>query len=296
MTTRWGIAATGGMAAAFSEDLAHVPGAEIAFVGSRSPESAAEFAGRFGAGAARAPTPTCSPPVGTARWTSSTSRRLTRSTTTSRSPRSRAARRCWSRRPSPPRSPGRRRWSTPPAPRRSSAWRRCGPASSRRSPTPASCRRAARSVTCCSCRPTSARSATTTRRAGSSTSRSAAASVLDLGVYPVSFAQHFLGRPDGVTVTGTTYANGADALGRDPPGVRRRAGRVADQLARRRDARRGRRRGHEGVDRAGAAVPPPQPDRRTPQRRRRPRSSSGCRPDAATPTRPRRCRTASRPG
>ena len=50
MTTRWGIAATGGMAAAFAEDLAHVPDAEIAFVGSRSPESAADFAGRFGAG------------------------------------------------------------------------------------------------------------------------------------------------------------------------------------------------------------------------------------------------------
>ncbi|MBL0748624.1 Gfo/Idh/MocA family protein [Nocardioides baculatus] len=49
MTTRWGIAATGGMAAAFSEDLAHVAGAEIAFVGSRSPGSAADFAGRFGA-------------------------------------------------------------------------------------------------------------------------------------------------------------------------------------------------------------------------------------------------------
>ena len=49
MTTRWGIAATGEMAAAFSEDLAHVPDAEIAFVGSRSPESAAAFAGRFGA-------------------------------------------------------------------------------------------------------------------------------------------------------------------------------------------------------------------------------------------------------
>ena len=51
MTTRWGIAATGGMAAAFAEDLAHVPGAEIAFVGSRSPESAAHFAGRIGAAA-----------------------------------------------------------------------------------------------------------------------------------------------------------------------------------------------------------------------------------------------------
>ena len=49
MTTRWGIAATGGMAAAFTEDLAHVPGAEVAFVGSRSRESAADFADRFGA-------------------------------------------------------------------------------------------------------------------------------------------------------------------------------------------------------------------------------------------------------
>ena len=36
-------------------------------------------------------------------------------------------------------------------------------------------------------------------------------SVLDLGVYPISFAQHFLGRPDRVTATGTTYPNGADA-------------------------------------------------------------------------------------
>lgn len=51
MTTRWGIAATGGMAAAFATDLALVPDAELAFVGSRSPESAAEFAARFGAAA-----------------------------------------------------------------------------------------------------------------------------------------------------------------------------------------------------------------------------------------------------
>jgi predicted dehydrogenase len=36
-------------------------------------------------------------------------------------------------------------------------------------------------------------------------------SVLDLGVYPVSFAQQLLGRPDRVTATGTTYPNGADA-------------------------------------------------------------------------------------
>ncbi|MDZ5662821.1 Gfo/Idh/MocA family oxidoreductase [Nocardioides sp. zg-1308] len=51
MTTRWGIAATGGMAAAFATDLALVPDAELAFVGSRSPGSAADFADRFGAAA-----------------------------------------------------------------------------------------------------------------------------------------------------------------------------------------------------------------------------------------------------
>ena len=49
MTVRWGIAATGRMAETFTTDLAHVPDAEVAFVGSRSPGSAADFAGRFGA-------------------------------------------------------------------------------------------------------------------------------------------------------------------------------------------------------------------------------------------------------
>lgn len=49
MTTRWGIAATGRMAAAFAEDLAVTPDAEIAFVGSRSAASAAAFGARFGA-------------------------------------------------------------------------------------------------------------------------------------------------------------------------------------------------------------------------------------------------------
>jgi predicted dehydrogenase len=34
--------------------------------------------------------------------------------------------------------------------------------------------------------------------------------ILDLGVYVVSVAQHFLGDPDRVTATGTTYPNGAD--------------------------------------------------------------------------------------
>ncbi|MDR7251499.1 putative dehydrogenase [Nocardioides sp. BE266] len=49
MTTRWGIAATGRMAAAFATDLALVPDAELAFVGSRTPDRAAEFAGQFSA-------------------------------------------------------------------------------------------------------------------------------------------------------------------------------------------------------------------------------------------------------
>jgi predicted dehydrogenase len=45
---RWGVLATGGIAAQFAADLALVEGAELAAVGSRSPESAAAFAERFG--------------------------------------------------------------------------------------------------------------------------------------------------------------------------------------------------------------------------------------------------------
>lgn len=35
--------------------------------------------------------------------------------------------------------------------------------------------------------------------------------VLDLGVYPISLAQHFLGTPDGVTAVGALFPNGTDA-------------------------------------------------------------------------------------
>lgn len=35
--------------------------------------------------------------------------------------------------------------------------------------------------------------------------------VLDLGVYVISIAQHFLGTPDGVTATGSLFPNGTDA-------------------------------------------------------------------------------------
>ncbi|MFE9770398.1 Gfo/Idh/MocA family protein [Streptomyces sp. NPDC005931] len=45
---RWGILATGGIAATFTADLVHLPDAEVVAVGSRSRESAEAFAGRFG--------------------------------------------------------------------------------------------------------------------------------------------------------------------------------------------------------------------------------------------------------
>ncbi|MBU2663158.1 Gfo/Idh/MocA family oxidoreductase [Actinoplanes bogorensis] len=45
---RWGILGPGGIAAAFAADLAHVPGAELAAVGSRNKATADEFAERFG--------------------------------------------------------------------------------------------------------------------------------------------------------------------------------------------------------------------------------------------------------
>ncbi|MER6265931.1 Gfo/Idh/MocA family oxidoreductase [Streptomyces sp900105755] len=51
-SVRWGILATGGIAAAFAADLVDLPDAEIVAVASRSPESAEGFAERFGIGRA----------------------------------------------------------------------------------------------------------------------------------------------------------------------------------------------------------------------------------------------------
>ena len=48
MTLRWGIAGTGKMADAFISDFGNVPEAEMVAVGSRRAESAATFAGRYG--------------------------------------------------------------------------------------------------------------------------------------------------------------------------------------------------------------------------------------------------------
>ncbi|MEV4947338.1 Gfo/Idh/MocA family oxidoreductase [Streptomyces sp. NPDC053755] len=45
---RWGVLATGGMAAAFTEDLLREPGAQVVAVGSRSEAGAQRFAQRFG--------------------------------------------------------------------------------------------------------------------------------------------------------------------------------------------------------------------------------------------------------
>ncbi|MFC9286177.1 Gfo/Idh/MocA family protein [Streptomyces sp. NPDC057052] len=47
-TVRWGILATGGIAAAFTADLIDLPDAEVAAVASRTEESARAFAERFG--------------------------------------------------------------------------------------------------------------------------------------------------------------------------------------------------------------------------------------------------------
>jgi predicted dehydrogenase len=44
---RWGVLGTGGIAAAFVEDLARLPGAEMVAVGSRNPTTAEAFAARF---------------------------------------------------------------------------------------------------------------------------------------------------------------------------------------------------------------------------------------------------------
>ena len=49
---RWGILATGSIARSFARDLAHVPDAELAAVGSRRADSAEQFAREFGAGRA----------------------------------------------------------------------------------------------------------------------------------------------------------------------------------------------------------------------------------------------------
>ncbi|MFF7471787.1 Gfo/Idh/MocA family oxidoreductase [Streptomyces sp. NPDC008092] len=51
-SVRWGILATGGIAAAFAADLVDLPDAEITAVASRSAESAEAFAERFGIGRA----------------------------------------------------------------------------------------------------------------------------------------------------------------------------------------------------------------------------------------------------
>jgi predicted dehydrogenase len=54
MTTAWGILATGRIAQSFASDLRHVPGARLGAVGSRSPGSAEAFGQVYGDGSTRA--------------------------------------------------------------------------------------------------------------------------------------------------------------------------------------------------------------------------------------------------
>jgi predicted dehydrogenase len=53
-TTTWGVLATGRIARSFATDLRHVPGARLGAVGSRSPGSAEAFAREYGDGSTRA--------------------------------------------------------------------------------------------------------------------------------------------------------------------------------------------------------------------------------------------------
>jgi predicted dehydrogenase len=48
MTIKWGILGTGSIAQVFTEDLLRLPGHEVLAVGSRTPDSAKAFAGRYG--------------------------------------------------------------------------------------------------------------------------------------------------------------------------------------------------------------------------------------------------------
>ena len=284
MTTRWGIAATGGMAAAFSEDLAHVPGAEIAFVGSRSPESAADFAGRFGAGASgtyadllaagrdgevdviyvATPHPQHHD-LALAAIEGGTPLLVEKAFTATLAgaqevvDAARAAQVfCME-----------------------AMWTRFQPAVVH-----------ARELVAagaigdlllvqadfCAQRDYDPSSRLFDLALGGG-------AVLDLGVYPVSLAQHFLGRPDRVTVTGTTYANGADrSAAIHLSYADGRAASLTTSLAAQTPAARrwSARRARSSWCRR-STTPPGSSCTATASS---PRSSSACRPGAATPTRP----------
>ena len=265
MTTRWGIAATGGMAAAFASDLVLTGDAEIAFVGSRTPSSAAAFAERFGA-----------PGSGTYRDLVEAGRGGEVDVVYLATPHPQhhdlalaaieagtplLVEKAFTATLAGSRGGGRRR------PRRGGVLHggHVDPLPAGRRPRSVTSSPPVTSGRCCWCRPTSARSATSTRRAGSSTSRSAAArsstSASTRSPWPStsSAAPTASRRPARPTPTARTAR-------RHPAVVRRRAGRVADLHAGQPDARPRDRRGHRGLDRGGPAVLPPQHPRRTTQR------------------------------
>ena len=291
MTTRWGIAATGGMAAVFATDLALVPDAELAFVGSRSPESAADFAGRFGAAGS-----------GTYRDLVEAGRRgeLDVIYVATPHPQHHAL------------ALAAIEAGTPLLVEKAFTATVAG------AQEVVAAARAAE-VFCMEAMWTRFQPAVV-RAASSSTAGEigdpllvqadfgayrefdpasrlfdlslGGGSVLDLGVYPISLAQHFLGRPDRVTTTGTTYPNGADAsaaihLSYDDG----RAASLTCTLASA-DAGPGGGRGHRRARSSWCRRSTTPADSSYDATARRPRRSSRRRPGAATSTRPRRCSAA----
>ena len=120
-------------------------------------------------------------------------------------------------------------------------------------------------------------------------------SILDLGVYPISLAQHLLGRPYRVTTTGTTYPNGADRsaaiqLSYDDGRAASLTCTLASQTPGRAIV--------VGTEGSIEVVPPsttPAPSSYD-ATGRSPSRSSACPPAVATSTRPRRCSAVSPTG
>ncbi|GAA5115160.1 Gfo/Idh/MocA family oxidoreductase [Alloalcanivorax gelatiniphagus] len=210
MTTRWAIAATGGMAAAFATDLALVPDAELAFVGSRSAGSAAGFAERFGAAAS-----------GTHRDLLEAGRRgeVDVVYVATPHPQHHALALAAIEAGTPLLVEKAFTATLAGAEEVVAAARAAGTFCmeamwTRFLPAVAHVRDlvAAGEIG----EPILVQADLTAHRDYDPASRLfdlslGGGSVLDLGVYPVSFAQHVLGRPDRVTTTGTTYPNGSDA-------------------------------------------------------------------------------------